>query len=285
MLLLFFIGLFKLLFIKENLAISQNMDIEYLKLSYATYCPPPDLVAWNCTYCQSGQQIVDVIENIETDNLAITTIDRETLRINLVFRGSHSIKNFIQDIQFLKSDMELDGLDGVYIASGFYKAYMALADRIAISLDNILANNPGIDQIYISGHSLGGAISSIAAIDLKQRLGYNVVGSYTFGSPRVGNVDFSELYQKLVGNTKRFTNNADIVPHLPPILFGFRHVLRESWLNGTVIIECSPDNSEDPSCANNVSVLNYNVADHLNYFGIEENCISQYVEWKQRQNI
>jgi hypothetical protein len=261
------------------------MDIEYLKLSYATYCPPPDLVAWNCTYCQSGQQIVDVIENIETDNLAITTIDRETLRINLVFRGSHSIKNFIQDIQFLKSDMELDGLDGVYIASGFYKAYMALADRIAISLDNILANNPGIDQIYISGHSLGGAISSIAAIDLKQRLGYNVVGSYTFGSPRVGNVDFSELYQKLVGNTKRFTNNADIVPHLPPILFGFRHVLRESWLNGTVIIECSPDNSEDSSCANNVSVLNYNVADHLNYFGIEENCISQYVEWKQRQNI
>lgn len=274
LLLLFFIGL---LFIK---GVYNTLDIDYLKLSYATYCPPPDLVAWNCTFCHSNQEIVDVIENIETDNLAITTIDRGTSRINLVFRGSHSIKNFIQDIQFLKSDMELDGYDGVYVASGFYKAYMALVDRIAVSLENILANNPGINQIYIAGHSLGASLSSIAAIDLKQRLGYNIVGSYTFGSPRTGNIDFSELYQKVIGNTRRFTNAGDIVPHLPPILFGFRHVLRENWINGSNIVECSPDNSEDPSCANSVRVLDYNVADHLHYFGIEENCISQYLEWK-----
>ena len=277
------IWLFLFICFTISINIKCDLAIDYLKLSYATYCPPPDLYGWNCTFCIPGQIVQNVIQNTNTDNLAIITIDKDNNRLNLVFRGSHSVKNFIQDLQFFKIDMPLDGIENVYIASGFYKAYSSISNSIIEGIDNVLQSSPNIEEIYIAGHSLGGAMASIAAIDLKYRLGYNVVGSYTFGSPRVGNMEFSKFYSSIVGNTIRYTNNNDIVPHLPPKIFGFNHLLRESWINGTSIIECSRVDSEDPNCSDSVSVLNYSVSDHLDYFGIEENCIQQYLLWKLNQ--
>jgi triacylglycerol lipase len=63
-------------------------------------------------------------------------------------------------------------------------------------------------KIWITGHSLGGALATLSA----SRYG-SAQGVYTFGSPRVGN----EIFKKnLEAKIYRFVNNDDIVPRVPP---------------------------------------------------------------------
>lgn len=41
--------------------------------------------------------------------------------------------------------------------------------------------------MYITGHSLGGALATLAALDHRRRYPDSKVTMYNFGSPRVGN--------------------------------------------------------------------------------------------------
>jgi hypothetical protein len=59
-------------------------------------------------------------------------------------------------------------------------------------------------------------------------------------------------------------HESDVVPHVPPMMFGFWHVPMEEWLHKDDIIDCN-DSGEDPSCSDSVSVPS--VSDHLTYMG------------------
>jgi hypothetical protein len=65
----------------------------------------------------------------------------------------------------------------------------------------------------VQGHSLGGALATLCAHDLRAYLGLsaNLVSVYTFGSPRVGNNAFCSRYDELVPSTFRVVNAHDIV--------------------------------------------------------------------------
>lgn len=69
-------------------------------------------------------------------------------------------------------------------------------------------------DVYMTGHSLGAAMATIAATR------YQPEELFTFGSPRVGGAKF-------IRNIKcphlRFMNNNDIVCRIPPAWLGFRH--------------------------------------------------------------
>ena len=62
--------------------------------------------------------------------------------------------------------------------------------------------------LWVTGHSLGAALATLAA----DRYG-NVQGLYTYGSPRVGDKDFAADF---FVNAYRFVNNNDIVTRVPP---------------------------------------------------------------------
>eukprot|EP00438_Fugacium_kawagutii_P012235 Skav216851 [mRNA] locus=scaffold1042:23138:30668:+ [translate_table: standard] len=85
--------------------------------------------------------------------------------------------------------------------------------------------------LRIAGHSLGGALATLAAVDLTQR-GWEVEGVVTFGSPKVGRESFKSLYQELGlhHRTVRFANQCDPVPWVPPTSWGFKHVVEEHSL-------------------------------------------------------
>lgn len=87
---------------------------------------------------------------------------------------------------------------------------------------------------FVSGHSLGAALATHAAIDIKRTFGTNLTMLlYTFGSPRVGNFAFSSYLYSLLpnGSNQRLTHLNDIVPHLPPRRFRFNHAGDEVWFN------------------------------------------------------
>ena len=81
--------------------------------------------------------------------------------------------------------------------------------------------------LWITGHSLGGALATIAAALLAER-GKPVQGVYTFGSPRVGDSAFASLLESRLSRIYRIVNNNDIVTRVPPRSFGYDHV-GEFW--------------------------------------------------------
>ena len=84
--------------------------------------------------------------------------------------------------------------------------------------------NRGNKTIWITGHSLGGALAELCAAQAMFVSRIPVQGVYTFGQPRVGNKDFaSAVNEKLGSGIYRFVNDRDIVPRVPLFSMGFCH--------------------------------------------------------------
>lgn len=54
------------------------------------------------------------------------------------------------------------------------------------------AAHPGA-PLYVIGHSMGAALATICAMDVKFKAGLSDVHLFTFGSPRVGNDIFASF--------------------------------------------------------------------------------------------
>lgn len=99
-----------------------------------------------------------------------------------------------------------------------------------------------LEALYVTGHSLGGAMAAMMGVMLKHERKYrspedNIAGLlkavYTFGQPMIGDPNFAKACQKnpfLRDKMIRYIYDSDVVPHLPPRTSGpFRHFGRE-WV-------------------------------------------------------
>lgn len=71
-------------------------------------------------------------------------------------------------------------------------------------------------KICLTGHSLGGALATLAAYRLREQNSSISYSVYTFGAPRVGDSAFASRYKDYEIPHFRIENKNDIVPHLPP---------------------------------------------------------------------
>jgi triacylglycerol lipase len=110
------------------------------------------------------------------------------------------------------------------VAEGFAEAASIVLDR----LKEILANSANAEQrLFLSGHSLGGALAVVAASRLTSNAPTAVDAVYTFGMPRPGSGDFARDYNTSLGTrTYRLVHGGDLVPTVAPSEMGFRHVGR-----------------------------------------------------------
>jgi len=150
--------------------------------------------------------------------------------IYILFRGTEDNTadaklNSKGDLHSLKSK---DGMKGA-VHKGFYLSYKALNNFVENSIEESLKKSPK-KPIFITGHSLGGAIGHLTMYNLlsTKNLSFrsNLKAIYTFGSPRVGNKDFAMDYSQ---KAKEFgvgvyniANENDIIPHVP--CDGYNHV-------------------------------------------------------------
>lgn len=82
--------------------------------------------------------------------------------------------------------------------------------------------------VVATGHSLGGAVASIAGAYLRKS--GITTDIYTYGSPRIGDDFFTTFISSQTnGKTIRVTNMADPVTVMPGIIAGFAHTTPEYW--------------------------------------------------------
>jgi hypothetical protein len=123
---------------------------------------------------------------------------------------------------------------GHWIHSGFYRNVRATRHQVIEALeramqgqsiigsDNHAVAHP-LKALYVTGHSLGGAMAALMAVILHAEPAYAHIRDklravYTFGQPMVGPPAIAE-YCRTAANFPplvRYVHRRDVVPHLPP---------------------------------------------------------------------
>jgi len=129
---------------------------------------------------------------------------------------------------------------------GFTAMYMSMSTTGASSsprLAQVLAGLPWpkpVTSLTICGHSLGGALATLLALDVAVNTtepAFKCPSVYTYASPRTGDPSFVNVYNHVVPNTLRIANRIDLVPKLPlPPLY--EHV--DSLVDLNPIVLCLP---------------------------------------------
>ncbi|KAL0586249.1 hypothetical protein ABG067_004098 [Albugo candida] len=196
-------------------------------ISSAMYCPASKLLGWKCVACSHAGPLQNTEVVSDSQNTFQGTVgyssDRDAIVIS--FRGSSNIKNWIANIKFRKKRAYNEYPEAL-VHRGFYELYQKVAAQVLASIRKI-RHEHATAVILLTGHSLGGAIASICAFELKLLHGLDAHAVYTFGQPRLGNLAFAKLVQYYVPNLFRVIHADDLVPRLPPSYLHYHHSATE----------------------------------------------------------
>jgi hypothetical protein len=137
----------------------------------------------------------------------------------------------------------------IYLHSGFQKTYMNLRGKLAPAVLAAAKSHPDY-RIVFTGHSLGSALATIAAVDFHVANGFgDRIQVFAYASPRVGNPGWSKFVESLpfAKNSFRIVKFGDSVPHLPPVFLGYKHVFHQFTIGPDNAITRCDDNPTDPS--------------------------------------
>jgi triacylglycerol lipase len=131
--------------------------------------------------------------------------------ILIAFRGTNERADWWSNLDILFRRSPLG-----WVHRGFLKATELFWPELPKKISEFYDNN---QTIWITGHSLGGALALLASIKLLIENKFKISGVYTFGQPPVGTLGFcSKFKEHFPNNLFRFVNHTDAVSGLP-ILF------------------------------------------------------------------
>ena len=164
--------------------------------------------------------------------------------IVIAIRGTEGIREWINDAEFLMETCPFlvgaghteDGFTDMY--SSFRTSVAAGSPRVVDALAT-LPFKPPVGSVTICGHSLGGALATLLALDVAANTTFKSPAVFTYASPRTGDPSFVSTYNQVVPNTVRIANRIDLVPKLPlPPLY--EHVLGLVDLNPVRLLPFPP---------------------------------------------
>jgi len=131
--------------------------------------------------------------------------------IYICFKGSSNLKDWKTNLDKSLSTYKYD-TDIFSIHKGYSKRYYSISKNI-----HLYFKNKSYDNVYVCGHSLGGALAVICCFDIviNKVIDYKKIHCITFGAPRVGDRNFSKIYNNLNIKTNRIVLSGDPVPKLP----------------------------------------------------------------------
>jgi hypothetical protein len=141
----------------------------------------------------------------------------------VAIRGTEGIYEWVHDASFLPVPCPFLAGAG-HTEDGFTSMYKAISIAVtpgSPSVTTALSSLPWkkpVTSLTICGHSLGGALATLLALDVAANAAnpaFKTPVVYTYASPRAGDLTFANLYNHLVPKTFRIANRMDLVPKLP----------------------------------------------------------------------
>lgn len=244
----------------------------------ASYCDAGTIGSWNCPPCSYHPSFtsVNVYHNMSIDSQGFTGYDTNSNTIVVAFRGSANIENWFSDLDFTFTTYPVAACN-CQVHQGFFDEWLSLSSSVLADVRNLVSQYSGA-QILVTGHSLGAAVSILAALDIVNEVTSSGVTVYNFGQPRVGDNSFAAYAAGMLpqGRQFRVTHGYDPVPHVPPMFLGFLHTPHELWYDndGSTSWSSCQDSAtaEDPNCSD--SIIPLDISNHLLYLGVPTECTS-----------
>lgn len=181
-------------------------------------------------YSDNAQHIEHILTNkLQFNSAMFSTIDGTEFAVAsndttvlVSFRGTQGVADWI-------GNMKIHSTVSTYgsVHYGFYKAFQVARYSLEQQLE---AQGAESKTVIITGHSLGGAVATIAASEWRDT--YSIGKLVTFGQPAVGKRDFVESMSEFSSRYFRYINGDDLVSRIPP---NYRH---------TGVTVAVPDKSE-----------------------------------------
>lgn len=147
-----------------------------------------------------------------------TTTPTETI---IAIRGTDKIIEWLIDAEFLPTKFSAVPAAGD-VEDGFDSVYTSLAGVAAdgvtpVDLHAFIKAQAPAGQLVITGHSLGGAVANLLALDAAVNDGATGLRLYTLAAPKTGGGTFAAYFAQNVAQAFRVFNEPDIVPKVPPL--------------------------------------------------------------------
>ncbi|KAG9224978.1 hypothetical protein CCMSSC00406_0001871 [Pleurotus cornucopiae] len=151
---------------------------KYASCAYVPVCPRPN-----------GRHLVLPFTNPVTDVQGYVARDNEKKELVVALRGSLSLTDFLMDGQLVLVPFISPGIkttpDDIRVHSGFLTCWNSVAYEVIEIIKHELGSYPDF-SITVTGHSLGGALSDLAAVTLKAKFPDAPLNAFSYGAPRTG---------------------------------------------------------------------------------------------------
>ncbi len=146
-------------------------------------------------------------------------VARRGAELVVALRGTDSLPDLISDAE-VEHALPPFAAGSARCDAGAVRLYASIQKRVR----EIVAQ-AGAQPLRVVGHSLGGAVAALLALDLSSGRGAPL-SLYSFGSIRAGDWRFWDRFRRAPIEAWRIVNRRDLVPHWPPVWLGYKHVGR-----------------------------------------------------------
>ncbi|KAJ3241110.1 hypothetical protein HDU81_001896 [Chytriomyces hyalinus] len=269
----------------------------YYRFAAISYTKDAKLVnAWNCPLCKDSsvadtRNATFTPSRDDSKEQGYIAVSPSLKTIVFAVDGSSTVEEWLNNLKIWKRDLSVRGCaSGVEVHVGFWDVWTQLRPTMEPVLVKYLKAFPEYSVSFI-GHSLGGAVTLLAAVDFVNR---GVVPASRSTLVSFENVEFAQCTSKLgFKQVARVVNKSDIViveyspfnlrteqlttrfdyftasPTLVPRL---PTPLHEYWINkaGVLITNCNDNTNgkEADNCARTQDTK-LSIPDHKSYFGIK----------------
>ncbi len=169
-------------------------------MSETAYQSPP---AAKTSFAKLG---FDHIVPVVVDLMAAFVVSSEDVTV-IAFRGTDNPADWLVNLDVIPVQTPHGEMH-----QGFAEAYKKMKAPI---LDILRPKPP--KHLWVTGHSLGGALAVVCAYDLIDNEKIALDGVITFGQPMVAQKGLADYLDKLLlGRFAHVVNDSDIVPRVPP---------------------------------------------------------------------
>ncbi|KAJ2994187.1 hypothetical protein HDV02_001766 [Globomyces sp. JEL0801] len=231
--------------------------IQYAGASYCERTVVPEAPDFNCggrcTGDALGTALIKAVNDKSTEGAAFVGYKSSFKLIIVSIRGSYTTKNWLSNVDFGRSIVDWPAIEGfsnikpfpknATIHAGFEKTYLSIRKDLQLAIKDAADSFPDYSIVF-TGHSMGGSLASIGAVDFINLFGLtyaNRVSVYSYGEPRAGNIAWAEYVQSYphssriyriqrLGDLGNCIHLNGVVIHLPYQWTGYVHSGRQYTL-------------------------------------------------------
>ena len=147
----------------------------------------------------------------------------------LVFRGTQTQAEWLKNLN--ANQQQYISPTGKAIGE-VHEGFFQLTNELTPAISEVVRQLDPTVPFYITGHSLGAAVATLAALEIAQKVPQlrERIQLYTYASPRVYSPTLARVHSQFIPNTYRIVNLGDTVPLVPPVTIGNSYVhIGQDW--------------------------------------------------------